>query len=778
MNQGFIAFGGKAGTLERLRPHLRNARVLAQICFSARRWMTERALILAEISRSPIAAGRMIVRSAASAEDRQGASLAGHFVSVGNVEVERLAVAIDEVYASFGAQRNDADEIFVQPMLVASMSGVFFTIDPNTAGPYLVINYEEMGDTAAVTSGKAANLRTHICWKGADVPCRSPFDKVALLAAELETLLGEAALDVEFAFDGKGDLYLFQVRPLGGAPAERVPHDEHRKLLDSISRKISQANQPHPYLRGRRTLYGVMPDWNPAEIIGIRPRPLSLSLYRELVTDSIWAYQRHNYGYRDLRSFPLMLSFHGLPYIDVRVSFNSFIPRDVSDSLADRLVDCYVDQLAEAPVLHDKVEFEIVHSCYAFDIQSRLSRLLERGFSSADAAELTFSLRNLTNRIINRDTGLWRKDAARIQELEQRLPLIRQGSMDILGRLYWLKEDCKRYGTLPFAGLARAGFIAVQMLRSLVAVGAIEPEQYDFFMQSLETVGKRMTRDMGRLTRAEFLAEYGHLRPGTYDVLSLRYDEDPERYLGSVDGHGKKNDEHHHADFALSLPQMRGIADLLRQHELGMDVVELFEFFQAAIVGREHAKFVFTKSLSAILSLLVELGEQHGFSREDISYLDIGVVDQFHVAGMDVKSVLARSIENGKVGYADTRRIVLPPIIAHPDEVWAFDIPPTEPNFVTQRAGEGAVCLQDASAEKMAGAFIFIPSADPGYDWIFSRGIAGFVTAYGGVNSHMAIRAGELNIPAVIGAGETLYNQWKSARRIRVDCATRRVEML
>ena len=71
-----------------------------------------------------------------------------------------------------------------------------------------------------------------------------------------------------------------------------------------------------------------MPDWNPAEIIGVRPWPLSLSLYRELITDAIWAYQRDNYGYQNLRSFPLLVSFHGLPYIDVRVSFNSFVPRD------------------------------------------------------------------------------------------------------------------------------------------------------------------------------------------------------------------------------------------------------------------------------------------------------------------------------------------------------------------------------------------------------------------------------------------------------------------
>ena len=52
------------------------------------------------------------------------------------------------------------------------------------------------------------------------------------------------------------------------------------------------------------------------------------------------------------------------------------------------------------------------------------------------------------------------------------------------------------------------------------------------------------------------------------------------------------------------------------------------------------------------------------------------------------------------------------------------------------------------------------------------------VTAYGGVNSHMAIRAGELGIPAVIGAGEALFARWSAAREIALDCAGRRVDVL
>ena len=52
-----------------------------------------------------------------------------------------------------------------------------------------------------------------------------------------------------------------------------------------------------------------MPDWNPAEIIGIKPKPLALSMYRELVTDHVWSENRKIYGYHDLSQFHLMTTF-------------------------------------------------------------------------------------------------------------------------------------------------------------------------------------------------------------------------------------------------------------------------------------------------------------------------------------------------------------------------------------------------------------------------------------------------------------------------------------
>ena len=73
--------------------------------------------------------------------------------------------------------------------------------------------------------------------------------------------------------------------------------------------------------------------------------------------------------------------------------------------------------------------------------------------------------------------------------------------------------------------------------------------------------------------------------------------------------------------FALSIEQLRHIEQLLKEHELDIDVLSLIEFIKAGIEGREYAKFVFTRSLSDALSLIRQLGEEHGLSAEDCAFL-------------------------------------------------------------------------------------------------------------------------------------------------------------
>lgn len=773
----------KAATLQWLRGQAVPANILPQIDFTVGEWRAAGDRLPDRVRHGLLACSwggePLIIRSSAAGEDQIHQSNAGRYLSVPNVQgVDQAEEAAARVIASYGADASAGDEVLIQPMLTdVAISGVAFSWDPQTGAPYRIVNYDRVtGRTDSVTAGDGCALEMLVCARHAPTPPEHPqLARVVALLAALETIIGDDALDIEFAFDGAGTLYLFQVRPLIINQPKYADQAAHGAQLQAIADKLAQGMRPHPFLHGRTTIYGVMPDWNPAEIIGIRPRPLALSLYRNIVTDSVWAYQRNNYGYKNLRSFPLMVHFFGLPYIDVRVSFNSFLPKDIEPEMAERLINYYIDRLVAAPGLHDKVEFKIIFSCYSLDIEEKLQGLAAHGFSADDCRTLRDSLRQLTNTIIGRQTGLWRQDIDRLKVLLERRNAILSSNLDPVARIYWLLEDCKRYGSLPFAGLARAGFIAVQLLQSLAAVGVLSAAEVAAFMEGLDSVGSQLGRDLHTLPRTAFRTKYGHLRPGTYDILSPRYDEAMDVYFDAApDGieNGAKS-----APFSLSLPQMSEIKRLLEVHGLDHDIVGLLEFLKSGIEGREYAKFVFTKNLSDAISLIGELGAQHGFSTEDMSYFNVEAVTEMHASCTPVKALIARSIEGGRAQFAAGAGILLPPLLTRPEQVWSYDTPQTEPNFITAKTVIGAV-RRYPDCDGLAGAIVFIPSADPGFDWLFSRGVAGFVTAYGGMNSHMAIRAGELGLPAVIGAGETLFRRWAAARKVRLDCSARRVDAL
>ena len=71
-----------------------------------------------------------------------------------------------------------------------------------------------------------------------------------------------------------------------------------------------------------------------------------------------------------------------------------------------------------------------------------------------------------------------------------------------------------------------------------------------------------------------------------------------------------------------------------------------------------------------------------------------------------------------------------------------------------------------------------IENADPVYDWIFTRSIAGLITKYGGVASHMSIRCAELGLPAAIGCGEIFYENLIKSSKILLDCKNEHIIIL
>ena len=149
------------------------------------------------------------------------------------------------------------------------------------------------------------------------------FKKLLFTLIKLENFFDNDRLDIEFCVK-KNDIYIFQCRPLKKIPSNKISDTEISEALKNITLKIQKLKKKNPFVFGKETFFSNMSDWNPAEMIGDKPTNLSMSLYSELITDTVWATQRKDYGYKNLELFPLMVNLGGSPFIDLRIDFNSF----------------------------------------------------------------------------------------------------------------------------------------------------------------------------------------------------------------------------------------------------------------------------------------------------------------------------------------------------------------------------------------------------------------------------------------------------------------------
>lgn len=783
-----FVLGTKAETLERLRPLVKTSRIGEQICFTNEEWCCDSAAIISAIQQK-FGTNFLVVRSSAQSEDGWASSNAGGYESVLDVPAQdsaRITEAVNRVIASYG-RAVPQDQVLVQAMLLGVLlSGVAFTRTLTNGSPYLVINYDDSSfRTDSVTSGNGSKLRTLFVQRS----CRSGLDlldsrMVAVIdaIAELEDLVGYTSLDIEFALDRDGIVHVLQLRPIAVRFALPGVSDEHvESALAQASAWFVGARDRGSQLLGERTLFGVMSDWNPAEIVGTKPRRLALSLYRHLVTDEVWATQRAEYGYRDVRPCPLIVNFAGHPYVDIRASFNSFVPAGLDEGVANRLVEHYLLRLAQRPELHDKIEFDVAFTCLTFDFEQRArEQLSPAGFSEDEISTLGLALRKVTRHGMER----LESDYELIIKLDRRRELLLQKRSAPLDLAFELLEDCRRFGTLPFAHLARNAFVAISLLRSLERVEVTTCHDTSAFLASLTSVTRAFELDgarvyAGELERDVFMARYGHLRPGTYEITSDAYADDPSRYLEPmIKGHASAGQP-----FTWSFETRTRIEALLRSYGLESDVDAFELFLRRAIEGREYAKFIFTRNLSAGLTALASAGANYGLDRDAISHLDIADLYKLRVGAhlADVSAWLAARAEEGAAEHEITRAIELPPLITGAGDFYCFERPASEPNFVSQGRVEGEVVVladgQASTSVQLKGKVVAIPRADPGYDWLFAHSIGGLVTQYGGANSHMAIRAAELDLPAAIGVGEALFERLTSARLIVLDCAVHRIEI-
>ena len=75
-----------------------------------------------------------------------------------------------------------------------------------------------------------------------------------------------------------------------------------------------------------------------------------------------------------------MTTFLGTPFVDLRVDFNSWIPKEITEKLANKLINYYLKEFKSKKSSHDKIEFDIVLTCYNNNIKEKLKKLKKFGF--------------------------------------------------------------------------------------------------------------------------------------------------------------------------------------------------------------------------------------------------------------------------------------------------------------------------------------------------------------------------------------------------------------
>lgn len=726
----------------------------------------------------------IVVRSSSIYEDGSESSSAGEFESFLDIDSQdsnAVMQSIDRVIDSYSHKESDKNQILVQEMLRnTSMSGVVFTHDLNTGAPYYVINYDdESGSTDTVTSGKGeySNRTLYIHRSSLDKIQSSRFKALIFAIQELERIVKSEHLDIEFALSKDLEPYLLQVRPITTKSSwNKNINNKINNVLNGVDAFLTRNSMKIDGVYGETSVYGQMPDWNPVEMIGRAPRALAASLYRLIITDNSWRIARQQMGYAVPAGQPLMKMIAGQPYIDTRLSFHSYLPKNIEDTVGEALVDHWVSSLSNQPELHDKIEFDIAITTYSFDFDKKVDLLIGDALNSKQKENLKKLYLQLTKDLIQgNNAGSIENAMTKIKALDQKQK-IKSENLNI-NNLFDMVENCVHLGTVPFSILARHGFIAKTILLSLVERGVLSNDEVNQIQSSVHTIASELVDDMAcldndKISIQDFMKKYGHLRPGTYEITSQRYDQIEGFSSGKISSESKIISN----NFIFSEVQKKKIKELLIENDFhNFNPEDLLEYIYKAIEGREYGKFIFTKTLSNILELIANYGSDINLTREELSHIPIEEILKLQKTSIDCE--LTQYLKNVSMIEQDRHKISsairLPQVLIDNSGIFVIPFQVSQPNFITNKKiiSDILVLANNNEENNLLNKIVLIEGADPGYDWIFSQNISGLITKYGGANSHMAIRCAEFGIPAAIGCGEQRYESIKKSKRIQLDCS-------
>ena len=714
---------------------------------------------------------KIIVRSAAFDEDNKKTNAGKYDSIIINNNLNNLIKSINEIINKY---QSKSGYVLIQEYVQDSyINGVIFTKDPNGFENYKTINYFNGKNTSRITSGEI-NGGYFVFYNNQDPKkIKDNFiRKIIIYSKQIEKIFKSNELDIEFSINKKKKISIFQIRKLNISKNHNL---DISKVLNNLEKKLKKMISNKSLLPGKSTIYSNMTDWNPAEIIGIKPKTLASSTYKELITDQIWSVSREQMGYSNCYGLPLTHEFLGSTYVDLRTCFNSFIPKELNFKLKEKIINFYFREFKKKPYyFFDKIESELVFSSLDFQTNDRLKILKKAKFEKNEITHLKKSLNSVTNNAIKKlKTNI--KISNKIIKICQK---ISKQKLHPINKIYNLINICKNFGTLPFANIARMAFIAMQFLNSMVKKNIISHSDKENFLKSLKSITGEMQRDFINLNKKLFLSKYGHLRPNTYEINSFNYGENYKGYFRIF-----KNDHYKkYKKFKFSKGQISKISNYLIKYDIDCNYEHFIEFLGSSIVNREKSKFNFTYCLNEIFKQIKILSKKIKINPNDQSFIDITIFKKIYgnFSYEKVSKEIKNNIILNKNNFKLNQNIKLPNIILQETDIYMFNEKKISPTYVGKKNVNGNIVTINGMSKKinLDNKIVFIYNADPGYDFIFTKKIKGLITAYGGPNSHMFIRCNEIGIPAAIGVGDKNFNKLKKSNKIFLNCVEQEIKSI
>ena len=749
-------FSNKADNLESVIHRLTKATVLPLISFSVLEWSNNKNEILNRIKRKFNEESYLIIRSSACDEDTLEKSNAGKYTSVLNVINERqsISLAIDNVISSYSKRNLYSNKVLIQPMITDfKYCGVVFTHDIIRNTPYYTISLSSQS-TDSVTGGYSDNYYVEYVLNCDEISS----DKFGIipLMKELESITHTKYLDVEIIITDE-QLILTQIRPLVHKDDYPKINEIHENLLKTkVKRYYSKA------VKGDRVLYSNMTDWNPAELVGKHPMNFDYSIYYYLFTRKAWSEGRKCLGYKDVGFENLTFMLYGYPYVDVKLSTNSYLPAGLTESLEEKLVNIYMDKLLNNYNLHDKYEFDIVQTCF-----TPLSEKVIYGLNLNNIEKETYCkcLLEMTNNILKYENAF-----KSYEKVKDYVPNLTDADSEIIDLLNWIELNY----CIPYSTIVRQAFVAYKELADLKQIKLLTEKEFSCIINSINSITKQQRFDSicllrSKISKEEFKNKYRFVKENMFSING-NYTFRDEKYIESLFNIECNYLNEHVTETIINEKE---INHLFSDIGLNIDINGLIELTRKSFYYREEIKLSINRLLNIVYSRIKKTAQRMNLESELIPYITL--YDLFRYKNNRIE--LIERIESSKKEYEKQAHVLLPDIFSTNGELTSFVCTKNTPNFVTNRKVKGKVIVYNPNQhyENYANKIVVIERADPGYDWLFNCGICGLITCYGGTASHISLRSYELGLPAVIGCGSILYEKISNSNEITIDCKNKRI---